>query len=134
MITCLDVHYRDPDAMAAGLWFRHWQDSTSSAEVVLAVEQVAPYRSGELYCRELPCLLAVLETGPSAEIVVVDAYVWLADERRPGLGAHLYRALGEKVAVIACWWASERQPCSPPSADGWAGSHPSCRLPRDAPR
>ena len=99
MIACLDVHYRDPGAVAAGLWFRHWQDSTSSAEVVLAIEQVAPYRSGELYLRELPGLLAVLEKGPPAEIVVVDAYVWLADER-PGLGAHLYRALGGKAAVV----------------------------------
>ena len=100
MIAGVDVHYRDPGAVAAGLWFRHWQDSASSAEVVLAVEQVEPYRSGELYRRELPCLLEVLEKGPPAEIVVVDGYVWLADERRPGLGAHLYRALGEKVAVI----------------------------------
>jgi deoxyribonuclease V len=103
MIACLDVHYRDPgahpEAVAAGLWFHQWQDSASAAEVVLAIEQVAPYQSGELYLRELPCLLAVLEQGPPAEIVVVDGYVWLADER-PGLGAHLYRALGEKVAVV----------------------------------
>lgn len=100
MIACLDVDYREPGAVAAGLWFQQWQDGASSAEVVLAVERVAPYRSGELYLRELPGLLAVLEKGPPAEIVVVDAYVWLDDERRPGLGAHLYRALGEKVAVV----------------------------------
>jgi len=81
MIACLDVDYRDPGAVAAGLWFQRWQDSTSSAEVVLAVEQVAPYRSGELYRREPPCLLAVLEKGPPAEIVVVDGYVWLARDR-----------------------------------------------------
>lgn len=100
MIACLDVHYRDPGAVAAGLWFEHWQDGASSAEVVLTIEQVAPYQSGELYRRELPGLLSVLEQGPPAEIVIVDGYVWLDDEQRPGLGAHLYRALGEKVAVI----------------------------------
>ena len=86
--------------MAAGLWFQRWQDGTSSAEVVLAVDRVAPYRSGELYRRELPCLLAVLDQGPPADVVVVDGYVWLDGERRPGLGAHLYRALGETVAVV----------------------------------
>lgn len=100
MIACLDVDYRDLGAVAAGLWFRQWQDGASSAEVVLAVERVAPYRSGELYRRELPGLLAVLEQGPPAEIVVVDGYVWLDGERQPGLGAHLFRALGEKGAVV----------------------------------
>lgn len=100
MIACLDVHYRDPGAVAAGLWFRRWEDSASSAEIVLPIERVAPYRSGQFYLRELPCLLAVLEKGPPVEVVVVDGYVWLGAEQRPGLGAHLYQALGEKVAVI----------------------------------
>ena len=100
MIVCLDVHYRDPGAVAAGLWFQLWPDSTSTAEVVLPIAQVAPYQSGQFYLRELPCLLAVLEKGPPAEIIVIDGYVWLGDERRPGLGAHLYQALHGKVAVI----------------------------------
>lgn len=100
MIACLDVHYQDPGAVAAGLWFQLWKDSASAAEVVLPIARVEPYRSGQFYLRELPCLLAVLAKGPPAEIVVVDGYVWLGDEQRPGLGAHLYRALDEKVAVI----------------------------------
>ena len=33
--------------------------------------------------------------------VVVDGHVWLgANESRPGLGAHLYRALGASIAVV----------------------------------
>lgn len=100
MIACLDVHYRDPGAVAAGLWFRCWEDSASSAEIVLPIAQVAPYRSGQFYLRELPCLLAVLEKGPPAGVVVIDGYVWLGDEQRPGLGTHLYNALDGKVAVI----------------------------------
>lgn len=100
MIVCLDVHYRDPGAVAAGLWFQLWEDSASTAEVVLTIARVEPYQSGQFYLRELPCLLAVLEKGPPAGIVVVDGYVWLGDERQPGLGAHLYRALDEKVSVI----------------------------------
>ena len=100
MIACLDVHYQDPGAVAAGVWFHRWSDSTSTAEVVLRIPRVEPYQSGQFYLRELPCLLAVLEKGPPAEIVVVDGYVWLGDEQRPGLGAHLYRVLDEKAAVI----------------------------------
>ena len=100
MIACLDVHYRDPGAVAAGLWFHHWSDSTNAAEVTELIPNVAPYQSGQFYLRELPCLLAVLEKGPPAEIIVLDGYVWLGDEQRLGLGAHLYRALDAKAAII----------------------------------
>lgn len=86
--------------MAAGLWFSDWPDSAGVVERVLPVERVEPYQPGQFYRRELPCLLAVLATGPAAEIIVVDGYVWLGDESHPGLGAHLHRALDEKVAVI----------------------------------
>lgn len=86
--------------MAAGLWFSDWPDGASVAERVLPVERVEPYQPGQFYRRELPCLLAVLATGPAADIVIVDGYVWLEDESHPGLGAHLHRALDGKVAVI----------------------------------
>lgn len=86
--------------MAAGLWFADWPDSASLVERVLPVERVEPYQPGQFYRRELPCLLAVLATGPIPDIVIVDGYVWLEDESHPGLGAHLYRALDEKVIVI----------------------------------
>lgn len=100
MIACVDVHYRDPGAVAAGLWFDHWSASTGTAEITLPIAQVAPYQPGQFYLRELPCLVAVLEQGPAAEVVVIDGFVWLGDERRPGLGAHLFRALGGQAAVV----------------------------------
>jgi deoxyribonuclease V len=62
--------------------------------------QVAPYQPGQFYRRELPCLLSVLATvAEPLEAIVVDGYVWLSDDR-PGLGAHLYEALGHREAVI----------------------------------
>jgi deoxyribonuclease V len=67
--------------------------------LVTRIESVAEYQPGEFYRRELPCLLAVLERGPAAEVAVVDGYVWLGPER-PGLGAHLFEALGKRIAVI----------------------------------
>jgi deoxyribonuclease V len=86
--------------VAAGLWFADWPDSASMVERVLPVERVEPYQPGQFFRRELPCLLAVLATGPTAEVIVVDGYVWLEDESHPGLGAHLHRALDQKAAVI----------------------------------
>src|SRR5262249_3377341 len=65
------------------------------------VTPAAPYLPGQFYRRELPCLLAVLAPRlDEVRIVLVDGYVWLRDEHSPGLGAHLYEALGRRVAVI----------------------------------
>jgi deoxyribonuclease V len=104
MIACVDVDYRDPGAVAACLLFAGWSDPATAEERVARVERVEPYQPGQFYKRELPCLMAVLrpvlEGGASLEAVVVDSYVWLADEQRPGMGAHLYEALGRKVPVI----------------------------------
>jgi deoxyribonuclease V len=62
---------------------------------------VAPYEPGRFYLRELPCLLAVLARAPAPlAAAVVDGYVWLADETRPGLGAHLFESLGGTVPVV----------------------------------
>ena len=101
MMVCLDVDYRDEGAVAAGLMFREWSDDRPSAESVVSIDRVLPYEPGQFYRRELPCLLAVLETfDPRPEIVLIDGYVWLGDEGDPGLGAHLYRAVEGRSAVI----------------------------------
>lgn len=99
LVACVDVDYRDTAAVAAGVWFRGWEAAEAEVEVVTALGEVAPYQPGEFYRRELPCVLAVLERGPAAGVVVVDGYVWLGPGRA-GLGAHLYHALGERTVVV----------------------------------
>ena len=60
-----------------------------------------PYAPGAFYERELPCLLAVLgKVGGSLDVVVIDGYVWLSGDGRPGLGAHLHKELGGETAVV----------------------------------
>jgi deoxyribonuclease V len=101
MIACLDVDYREKEAVAACVMARDWPDSKPAAKAVVRIDEVEPYEPGRFFRRELPCLLAVLEaihTRP--EVVIIDGYVWLGDERDPGLGAHLYEALGRQAAVI----------------------------------
>jgi deoxyribonuclease V len=101
MLACLDVDYRDSEAVAACVLFRAWTDDRGAAEVVEHIPHVEPYQSGEFYRRELPCLLAVLsQVRDPVEAVVIDGYVWLADESRPGLGGRLYEALGRTVPVL----------------------------------
>ena len=75
--------------------------STAAGELVERISPVAPYEPGQFYRRELPCLLAVLgQVRQPLETVVVDGYVWLRDENTPGLGGHLYEALGKSIPVI----------------------------------
>jgi deoxyribonuclease V len=101
MIAAVDVDYRvDGGAVAACVLFDDWAAGAAAAERTEAIAQVEPYRPGQFYKRELPCLLAVLRhaAGPLAA-VVVDGYVWLGDDH-PGLGAHLHEALGRTTPVV----------------------------------
>jgi deoxyribonuclease V len=101
MIACIDVHYGRSQAVAGCLLFRNWPDDRPYFEVTEIVERPAPYEPGGFYRRELPGLLSVLARlveKPSA--IVIDGYVWLGDEFRPGLGAYLYEALGRTTEII----------------------------------
>jgi deoxyribonuclease V len=99
MIAFLDVHYQDDTAFAAAVLCDAWNSAQPVLEEVVRVEEVAPYESGCFYKRELPCLLAALKAVPHPTCIVIDGNVWLDDDK-PGLGAHLYEALKQKVPVI----------------------------------
>lgn len=99
LIAAVDVDYRGRVAVAAGVWFRGWLASRTEHEAVATFREVAPYKPGEFFRRELPCLLGVLARGPATDVVVVDGYVWLGPGRA-GLGAHLHAALGGRTAVV----------------------------------
>lgn len=103
MLLCLDVHYRDPSAVAAGVLFARWSDGAPARTLLAHVASVAPYVPGSFFARELPCLMAVVTQAQALgalSAVLVDAHVWLDASGRPGLGAHLYKALGETTPVV----------------------------------
>ena len=101
MKICIDVDYREDHAIAAGILFREWADETPVREIVERIDGIEPYVPGEFYRRELPCLLAVLaRAGEPIDLVVIDGYVWLGDATHPGLGGHLYEALGRTTPVV----------------------------------
>ena len=100
LIACVDVDYRLPGAVGAGIWFRGWSAEVLEFQAVETFAKVEDYEPGAFYRRELPCLLGVLARGPKADIVIVDGYVWLGPGV-PGLGAHLHAALGGIVVGVA---------------------------------
>ena len=76
--------------------FRGWRDGLPRSSHTSLHHDLAPYEPGSFYKRELPAILPmvhlVLARG-TVGTVVLDGHVDL-DEGRPGLGRHLYEALG----------------------------------------
>jgi len=101
MLIALDVAYRESQGYAV-VAFPDWPSDAVSAVYTATIELVPAYEPGAFYKRELPCLLAVLEKIDLAEVscIVVDGYVTLGTEGRPGLGQHLHEALGGRVPVV----------------------------------
>lgn len=107
MLACIDVQYEedgDPataSAKAAIVAFDAWRSNAPREQHVLTINGVAPYESGAFYKRELPCILAALGAlSMDPEIVIVDGYVWLGQDK-PGLGARLFEATrGSRVRSV----------------------------------
>ncbi len=101
MIAAIDVHYKkDGTARVACILFDDWTDEEPYKELISTVAEVEEYVSGSFYLRELPCILHILEkVQEPLDTIVVDGFVWLAIGR-PGLGAHLHKALKGAVPVI----------------------------------
>ncbi|WP_419580190.1 endonuclease V [Stieleria magnilauensis] len=101
VIASLDVGYTDTVARAACVVINNWRASRPAAEHVAKIHEVKDYQPGEFYRRELPCIQAVLgKLNQPPTCIVVDGYVWLDANHRPGLGAHLYETLDREVPVI----------------------------------
>lgn len=98
----VDVHYLDSRKARAALVVSHGLAfSTVASEYVVEIPSTAPYESGALFKRELPCIQAVLAFGPPLELLVVDGYATLDPNGYPGLGAHAADALGIPVIGVA---------------------------------
>ena len=101
MILATDTHYTDFVARTAGVMFREWTDGEPVSTHIVESGEVAEYAPGSFYMRELPPILALLETViPEPSTIVIDGYVQLDEDGRKGLGAHLFDSLGAKVPVI----------------------------------
>lgn len=109
MIVALDVGYTDGEPSDRGrcavVAINGWADADTAHELIVEIAEVAPYVSGRLYERELPCLVAGLEALQAQasippDIVIVDGNVRLDPAGAPGLGMYLYEHLGSGVPVV----------------------------------
>jgi deoxyribonuclease V len=100
-IVCLDVAYGDTAAAVAGALVPGWDADRPSQMLARRFEgPPESYEPGAFYRRELPLLLPVIaEIATSIDVIVIDGYVWLEDNR-PGLGGHLFASLGCRIPII----------------------------------
>jgi deoxyribonuclease V len=98
----VDVHYPvEGGAWAAAVAGSDARFAAIEDEYICHRAEVAPYRPGAFFVRELPALRAVLRMAGRVGVVIVDGYVDLDPDGRPGLGAHLYDELGVPVIGVA---------------------------------
>lgn len=103
MKLLVDVHYHSQGAVAAAVAFEAWDAFEPLRTFTSRIAHVEPAPRGELVdLRELPCILQLLREHalPEPELIVIDGAVHLDAQQTPGLGQHLFHALGGRVAVI----------------------------------
>jgi deoxyribonuclease V len=101
MFACLDVHYAGALAHAAAIAFHAWEDERPASQVTTVSAAEHDYAPGELYKRELGPLLTLLSALPAAvHTLIIDGYCTLSADGRPGLGAHLYMALEQRMRIV----------------------------------
>ncbi len=102
VFAAADVHYLGSGgARAAVVLAADAAFSAGLTERTAFMPEVAPYRPGEFYLRELPPLRAVLDGVRGLGLLVVDGYADLDPAGRPGLGAHAHAEFGVPVIGVA---------------------------------
>jgi exodeoxyribonuclease-5/deoxyribonuclease V len=102
MILAFDTYYFDYKAKTVCISFDNWKANKVSKIQSETLDNIEDYISGEFYKRELPCILSLISRIDltNAEFIIVDGFVFLDDEQKYGLGAHLYKALTNNIPVI----------------------------------
>jgi deoxyribonuclease V len=100
-ILAVDVSYHNEQAVAAGMLFSDWRACESTDKIVAYISNIQAYVPGQFFRRELPCILALLDQLHALpDYIVIDGYVYLGKEQKPGLGKYLFDALDNRSIVI----------------------------------
>jgi deoxyribonuclease V len=102
MIYAFDALYKGDTGKIVCLGFNSWEDSSFKMQIIKNISPVAEYEPGSFYKRELPCILEVIKDIclEQEDILIIDGYVFLDNNRKPGLGFYLYEQFSGKYPVI----------------------------------
>ena len=101
MIIAADVYYAAGRAKTAGVLFRSWDDAEPLAIIAAYTDNPQEYEPGNFYKRELPCIRNLLaQVDPdSLDAIIIDGYVYLSGDKKPGLGMYVCQSYDEKIPV-----------------------------------
>ncbi|WP_431261655.1 endonuclease V [Roseateles chitinivorans] len=95
------VHWDGAQANAAAVAFDAWDAAEATKTYFSRIEHVEKAVRGELDLRELPCVMQLLrEHSLEPELILIEGFVHLDADNTPGLGQHLFHALGGQVPVV----------------------------------
>jgi deoxyribonuclease V len=101
MKLAVDVHFGGDGALAAAVAFDDWGAPEPSHSYTTRIAAVEKATRGAPDLRALPCLLQLLgEHALAPDLIVIAGFVDLDGDESPGLGRHLYLALGGRIPVI----------------------------------
>ncbi|MFN7120284.1 MAG: endonuclease V [Saprospiraceae bacterium] len=102
MLLAVDVYYRATDAKAVAILFEQWIDQNISQYYETIITELHDYIPGEFYKRELPCIIEALKPIDLQQVdfIIIDGYVYLNDDGKPGLGHYVYEYYNQKIPVI----------------------------------
>ena len=102
VFAAVDVHYlAAAGARAALVTARDVRFTELAGTATILVPESPQYTPGAFYLRELPPIRAVCRHAGPFALIVVDGYVDLDPEGRPGLGAYVHGELGAPVIGVA---------------------------------
>ena len=102
MKLAIDVFYKGQTAKIVAATFDNWEDEQPFQIIVKYKSEILDYVPGEFFKRELPCLIDIVSEFDisKVELIIIDGYVYLNDNKKLGLGAYLYRYLDGKLPII----------------------------------
>lgn len=101
----LDAYYHDVDgkttANVSAIRFTGIENNIILNEYKAVIHNVSPYKSGQFYKREMPCLLGLIDKiNDPFDVIIIDGYVCLDGQDKAGLGKYLYDQLIIKKPII----------------------------------
>lgn len=97
-------YFNENKANTICLAFENWDAIAPDFEFSEIKSGISEYIPGEFYKRELPCILSLLDQIKKQindiSCIIIDGFVFLDDEYKPGLGKHLFDSLNREIPVI----------------------------------
>jgi deoxyribonuclease V len=101
VILAIDVDYRSDSAVVAGVSYSNWEGEAPDNVFHSNVTDVEKFEPGQFYKRELLCIIRLLtDHNLYPNIIVIDDFVVLGQDSKPGLGIYLHDALDQTILVI----------------------------------